>query len=322
MRRVRATAGLLAALALVLSTPGPTVAEPLPATLTITTAVSHYLGGDWERQIAFTVSCEGFEAQEVWVDLPGSSSDVLAALGPMPAGTTCWIGVASSPDPGWNASWEEPIYTPGSELLLDEGENTLTVDLPRAWAAEWPPGDDVGIEHSMQLTIDRVYLNGRGGIEVEGTSWCPEAADILTDDQEGDLYANAQWTALQYVGRKGAAITASYDSAIAHPCWLGSEPDHGPFAWQTRYPYPDGSVWFVYASNGKFANGWIHVEASSFTETILVTQNFAPGGWTSWDGMYVPYDASGIDNNGDGWSVVHHYWSGWDQADLKLLRAR
>lgn len=53
-----------------------------------------------------------------------------------------------------------------------------------------------------------------------------------------------------------------------------------------------------------------------------MSQSFAPDGWTSWDGMFVPYDESGADNNGDGWSVSHHYWFGWDQADLKPVRVK
>jgi hypothetical protein len=322
MRRIRAAASLLASLALAAATTGPALAESLPATLSITATPSHYLGGSWEHQIAFNVSCEGSDMQEVWVNLPGSASDVLAALAPVPAGTTCWVAVSYWPDPGWNAAWEEPMYTPSSVIVLDEGDNTLTVDLPRDWTGEWPPSDDEFAEHVMQLTVDRVYLNSRGGIEVEGTSWCPDAADVLIGDFEGDLYADARWTALQYVGRKGAAITASYDSAIAHPCWVGSDPDHGPYSWQTRYPYPDGSLRFVYSVNGKFGSGWIHVEATSSTETVLVTQSFAPGGWTSWDGTYVPYDEFGVDNDGDGWSVGRHAWFGWDPADLKPIRVR
>jgi hypothetical protein len=205
--------------------------------------------------------------------------------------------------------------------VLGEGTNVVTVDMVRIRATGWPPEYDQAFEHDMALTVDKVLLNRRGGIEVEGTSWCPEAAGILTGDLEGDLYANASWVAIQYVGKK-TAISAAYDSAIAHPCWEGSEPEHGPYTWQTRFPYPDGSLQFIYAFNGKFSNKSVHIEASSETETVLVTQTFAPGGWTSFEGEYVPYDPEGVDNNGDGWSVSHHYWYGFDQADLKPITVR
>lgn len=320
MVRLRTAFGLLASIILAAATAAPVMAEPVPPTLTIETTVSHYLGGWWEHQIAFNVSCEGFDPQEVWVDLPGATQDALAGIGPVPAGTTCWIEVSYWPDPGWNAGWEETQYTPGPPFVLAEGENVLSVIMPRIWATGWPPEDDIASEHSMALAISRVYQNGKGGIEVEGTSWC-DAADVLTGDFEGDLYANAQWTAWQYVGRK-TALQASYDSAIAHPCWVGSDPDHGPYDWQTRYPYPDGSLQWVYAWNGKFGGGTIHVEAQSQTEAVIVTQSFAPEGWLSFEGIFVPYDADGVDNNDDGWSVTHHYWFGWDQADLKPIRVK
>jgi hypothetical protein len=320
MKRINAAAGVFAALALLAGTAATAAAEPQLPTLSIDTTVTHYLGGWWEQQMSFNVTCAGFPTQEVSVDLPGSSGDILPQLGAVPAGTQCWLEVAYWPDPGWNAAWETEEYTPGEAITLADGSNAVSVVIPRVWAVEWPPEDDMGIEHSMALVVDRVYQNGKGGIEVEGTSWC-DAVDILTGDSEGDLYANAQWTAWQYVGRKGA-IQASYDSAIAHPCWIGSDPDHGPYPWQTRYPYPDGSLQWVYAWNGKLGAGTIHVEAQSQTEVVTVTQSFAPEGWLSFEGVFVPFDPQGEDNNGDGWSVVHHYWFGWDQADLKPIRVR
>lgn len=323
MVRLRPLVGLLAGLALLTaSTASPVVAEPMPATLSLETSASHYLGGDWEHQIGFTISCDGYAPVEVTVGLPGSADDVLSSLGPVLAGTACAIDITYWPDPGWGGVWEEEAtYTPGSDFVLEEGVNVVTVDVLRLWAQEWPPEDDAWAEHDLALTVDRVYLNRQGGIEVEGSSWCPEAVDILTGDLEGDLYGNANWMALQYSGKK-TAISATYESAIAHPCWLGSEPEHGPYAWQTRYPYPDGSLQFVYALNGKFSNKSIHIEASGATETVLITQDFAPDGWTSFEGDYVPYDPDGNDGNGDGWSVSHHFWYGWEQVDLKPILVR
>jgi hypothetical protein len=322
MVRLRPFLGLLAGLALVTAAAGsPVLAEPMPATLSLEASATHYLGGDWEHQIGFTITCEGYAAVEVAVDLPGSAEDVLNSIGPVPAGTACSMNITYWPDPGWNADWEEPRFTPGSEFVLQDGVNFVTVDLVRIWATGWPPEEDEAFEHDMALAVNKVLLNRNGGIEVEGTSWCPDAADILAGDFEGDLYANANWMALQYIGKK-TAISASYESAIAHPCWVGGDPEHGPYSWETRYPSPDGALQFVYAVNGKFSNKTIHVEAASSTETMLVTQNFAPQGWTSFEGLYVPYDPEGTDINGDGWSVSHHYWFGWIQADLKPITVR
>jgi hypothetical protein len=322
MLRLRHLGVVAACLALLTaSAAAPVLADPIPANLSLETSVSHYLGGDWEHQVSFVVNCDGYAEQEAFVDLPGGADDVLSDLGPVASGTTCRIQINYWPDPGSNADWEEPAYTPGSEFVLEGGANLVTVDMVRIWTAEWPPEDDQGFEHDMDLSVTRILLNRTGGIEVEGTSWCPEAADILTGDSEGDLYANANWTALQYVGKK-TAISASYESAIAHPCWVGGDPDHGPYAWQTRYPYPKGTLQYVYALNGKFSNKSIHVEAFGSTEAWLITENFAPEGWTSFEGLYVPYDPEGVDNNGDGWSVSHHAWYGWDQADLKPIQVR
>jgi hypothetical protein len=318
---MRAAAGLLGSVALLAGTAGAAIAEPLPATVSIETSVTGYLGGWWQQQIAFSVSCDGYGSDEVWVDLPGETENAIENLGPVPAGTRCWIEVSGYPEAGDDGTdWDPEIYTPGWEFWLVEGDNHITMTLPRTWIGEWPPQDDAAVELDLQLTIDRVYINGRGGIEVEGSSWCPEAAEILTGDFEGDLYANAAWDAVQYVGRK-TALVASYESAIAHPCWVGGDPTHGPYRWQTRYPYPDGSLQWVYAVNGRFGSGTIHIEASAGTETWTISQNFAPGGYTS-DEMTVPYDAGAPDGNGDGWSVTHYFWFGWDQADLKPIKAR
>jgi hypothetical protein len=320
MTRIRAAAGLVASVALLAATAGPVAAEPLPPTLSIETSVAQYLGGWWEESVSFNVTCEGYATQEIWVGLPGSTGDILPQLGPAPAGASCFLEVGYYPDPGEGAGWESQEVTPGDHFVLGPGDNVVSVTFQRAWAGDWPPGDDTTSEHDMALVVDRVYLNGKGGIEVEGTSWC-DASSILTGDFEGDLYANAQWTAWQYVGRK-TTLAASYDSAIAHPCWVGSEPGHGPYRWQTRYPYPDGSLQWIYSLNGKFGSGTIHVEARAQSETVLVTQSFAPDGWSPFEGLYVPYDPDAPDGNGDGWSVDHHYWFGWDQADLKPVRMR
>lgn len=320
MVRLRALGGAFAAIGLLAATAGPVAADPLPATLSVDVSASHYLGGDWEHQIVLSFDCGDAGYVEVPMDLPGDADDVLATLGPLAAGTTCWAAVTSWPDPGWNAGWDEPLWDPGQAIVLAEGPNQLSVVIPRVWGGDvgWPPEEDTASEHAMTLTVSRVYINGRGGIEVEGTSLCP-VADLTAF--EGQLYANANWTAIEYVGRK-TAITAAYDSAIAHPCWDSSQPGHGPYAWQTRYPYPSGAIQFVYSTNGRFSGGKIHIEAFSQAQTLVITQNFAPDGWTSFEGDFVPYDADCVDNNGDGWCVARHDWYGWAPADLRPIKVR
>ena len=320
MKRMRAAAGLLASVALAAAAAGPVAAEPWPATLSIETAVVHYLGGWWQQEVPFSVNCDGFPEQVVWVDLPGYSGDVLAGLGPVLEGTHCWLQVDSYPNPGEGADWEPEGYTPSDDFVLQPGENVVTMTIPRVWAMEWPPEPDSGFEYDMALTVDRVYLNGKGGIEVEGTSWCPDA-EALPHGGVDFLFAGVNWQALQYVGRK-TALSAGYASGIAHPCWDAGEPDHGPYAWQTRYPYPDGGLMFVYSPSGKFGSNSIHIEAFSDTSARLVVQNFAPGGWTSYEGEYVPYDEFCEDNDGDGWCVTEHFWFGFAQADLKPIKVR
>lgn len=322
MSRMRTAAGVLMSLGLAAVMVVPVRAEPAPSTLSIETQVTHYLGGWWEQEIQLTVNCDGYGSVNVLIDLPGGTDgNVLEPLGPIPAGTRCWIQVSSYPDPGDNADWEPETFDPDWEFWLAEGDTHVTMTIPRTWAAEWPPQDDSWQEYELLLTIDRVYLNGKGGIEVEGTSWCPQAADVFGDDQDAALYANANWDALQYVGRKGA-ITAGYRSGIAHECWEGRDADHGPFPWQTRYAYPSGAIQYVYAGNGKFGSGSIHVEAFANTEAQVISQNFAPDGWTSFEGQYVPYDPTCQDNDGDGWCVTHSFWSGWAQEDLKPIKVR
>lgn len=322
MLRIRAAAGVLASLGLATAMVVPVHAEPAPPTLSIETQVSHYLGGWWEQQIGFTITCDGYGSVEnVVVDLPGATDgNVLDPLGPLPAATHCWIEVSSYPNAGDNAGWNEATFDPDSEFWLTDGDTHVTVSIARTWAQEWPPQDDVWSEHLLATTVDRVYLNSKGGIEVEGTSWCPEAADVLPLGSDG-AYANAGWSALQYVGRR-TAIHAQYESAIAHPCFEPAAPNHGPYRWETRYAYPSGALLFIYGSDGKFGAGSIHVEAFVGMELVGIAQNFAPGGWTSFEGEYVPYDAACQDNDGDGWCVTRHLWSGWAQADLKPIKVR
>jgi hypothetical protein len=321
MQRIRAAAGLLASVGLMAAVVAPVAAEPVPPTLTIETSVSHYLGGWWEQWIDVDVTCDGFGTQTVTIDLPGATDDILQQFGGVPAGTACSVAITQWSDPGENADWDSETWTPDWSFTLAEGANVIQLDLPRTWNDGWYPPDDAWSEHLLQLSVDRVYLNGKGGIEVEGTSWCPEAADVLSADPGAMAFANANWSAIQYIGRK-AALHAEWASAIAHACWDGADPSHGPYAWQTRYAYPSGALQWVYAWDGKFGSGTIHVEAVGNTELFAVAQNFAPDGWTSYEGWYVPYAAECEDSNGDGWCVTHHVWSGWAGADLKPIRVK
>ncbi len=81
------------------------------------------------------------------------------------------------------------------------------------------------------------------------------------------VVVNMNWEALQYVG-KSKTVFAEYDSGIASICYTNMDeslfPDwvdlDAPYSWETRYPYPTGTVQWVYSRDGKFAAGPIHIE--------------------------------------------------------------
>ena len=124
-------------------------------------------------------------------------------------------------------------------------------------------------EHSFTGTVDQVLVNRYGGITVSGRMDCSEqVADIYGGAENipagTTVFVGKQWTATQYVGR-GKVITASYSSGIASVCFTNDPAVFGgdvtpPWPWGTNYGFPVGTTQWVYADNGKFAAGAIHVE--------------------------------------------------------------
>jgi hypothetical protein len=114
---------------------------------------------------------------------------------------------------------------------------------------------------AFTITVDRVFVNQFGGIQVEGTMDCTAAvvAAYPNDADRPDMVlANPNWEATQYVGRT-KVIRATYKSEIASPCYIKDE--QGPYRWTTQTPFPDGQPTWLYSPDGKFGPGKIHVEA-------------------------------------------------------------
>lgn len=131
-------------------------------------------------------------------------------------------------------------------------------------------------EYAFDMSATQALVNSAGGLFVAGQLSCPsatitqalsDAVQMAVNDgfteadnaslADGAVFANANWVATQYVGRT-KVVTARYDSGIASPCY--GFPGGPPYDWRTLYPYPVGGDQWIYADNGKFATGRIHVE--------------------------------------------------------------
>ena len=157
------------------------------------------------------------------------------------------------------------------------------------------------IEQSIYATVDRVQVNKMGGITVSGSVDCTDqvaaiyGGDVDSIPADTIVVVNMNWDALQYVG-KGKTVFAEYDSAIASICYTNMDeslfPDWvdlvAPYSWETRYPYPTGTVQWVYSRDGKFAAGPIHIELTAIGG-LTVTEGSDP----PQDVEYFLYDFSG-----------------------------
>ena len=134
-------------------------------------------------------------------------------------------------------------------------------------------------EHGFTTTVDQVLVNRYGGITVSGQADCSTQVAAIYGAPENipsgtSVFVNAEWVATQYVGRN-KAVTAEYHSGIAHLCYT-NDPNmyYGdvtpPWPWATRYGFPVGDIQWVYASNGKFVTGPIHIEMTSSSVELVV----------------------------------------------------
>lgn len=147
-------------------------------------------------------------------------------------------------------------------------------------------------EHGFTGTVDQVLVNRYGGITVSGQMDCSAQVASVYGGPENipadtTVFVGKQWTATQYVGR-GKTISASYSSGIASVCFT-NDPNmyHGdvtpPWPWSTLYGYPVGTTQWVYADNGKFAAGAIHVELTLDSVELQVGEDthyfYSFSGW-------------------------------------------
>jgi hypothetical protein len=167
---------------------------------------------------------------------------------------------------------------------------------------EW---DFVGEYQLDLLTADTALVNKNGGLTVEGLLWCPTIDGLPISD-----FVGISWDATQYLGRK-SAITASYGPAIAHQCNTET-----PVRWRTLGPGTQNKVQWIYAANGKFGVGTVHLELRvlSYQEIILeLGEEGCPA-----TGIGTPF----WDANGDGVCAYAVYLWGAEQVDLRVIRSR
>lgn len=103
------------------------------------------------------------------------------------------------------------------------------------------------------LSVEKVYVNRYGAINVNGSVLCTAAMAAWGLDDEAAAGGNISWTARQPVGRKGV-VTGHYESAIASIC---HDPDTaGPYLWGTKKPITSDEDWWIYPDiGGKFVAG-------------------------------------------------------------------
>jgi hypothetical protein len=175
------------------------------------------------------------------------------------------------------------------------GAVATTASLLAALAAVVVPAGQASAdtyEHGFTATVDQVLVNRYGGITVSGQLDCSAQVAAVYGGSENipadtTVYVGKQWTATQYVGR-GKAVSASYSSGIASVCFTNDPGMYGgdvtaPWPWATLYGFPVGTTQWVYADNGKFAAGAIHVELTVDSVTLMVGEDehyfYSFSGW-------------------------------------------
>jgi hypothetical protein len=278
--------------------------------------ITGYTQGLDQADLTFFVGCTGLP--EPWQTTITTTPlvGVSELIGPLPIGTTCAIV-------GWEDAWAGDLgffgqpTLPGTPATVGEGTTTINITVPRAWNGSWPEGWDAITEIQLDvLTADTAYVNRAGGLTVEGGLWCPSLIGLPLDP-----YLAIEWSAIQYVGRK-TAITARYEPAIAHQCYDPANPGQ-PVRWRTLGPGTQDKIEWVYASNGKFAVGAVHLEVRVLAHYELLTQWFDPTG-PEYDARCSPVERSDgfYDQNGDGLCAYSGDIWGAEQFDLKAIRAR
>jgi hypothetical protein len=147
---------------------------------------------------------------------------------------------------------------------------------PAGAAPTWP----------IKATVTTVLVNKTGGVTAAGKMDCAQAVQSFDWGPGGipanlSVVAHVEWSAFQPVGRK-TMLQASYSQqGFQWSCYnTNADGQHGPVCGGSAAPCPwlssrdpsTNAAWFVYAPNGKFAPGPVHVELSvtGFTGNVLI----------------------------------------------------
>lgn len=306
--RTRRVAGLAGSLLLVLAGAVPAAAEE-PASVTVTVGLSGYLQG--VGGASALLHCEGLPVPlRAGV---GAGEPPSATTFQVPPG---WCWVTFDDDPGYLGQWREVAISPDAALMAVAGEEiAFSVDVVREWNEQEPEWDTDAWLGVAPFTVDAVLVNRGGGITVGGAIGCPvEGAWPL------DAWAvlNVDWTATQYVGRK-TAVHGAYVSDIGTLCYRPDEPG-AVYRWATLSGANEGATRWVYGTDGKFAAGTIHVEASVGGTVELVTQGF-DASLDRYDPACTaePAEDGRYDRNGDGFCAWRTTLEGRTQADVRAV---
>ena len=315
-RSTRPFAAACAAAILVLTAAAPARAEdPSEGFVQVRLEVVGYTAGFDGTDFTAWLNCQG-PAGAIGISLHTSPlTDDSEPAGPFPTGSICYVEAVDFGWAGEMGDFSPDFGTSGAVLV---GTSTARIDLTVERTRNGrPPEWDAGAEFALDpFTADRAYVNRYGGLTVEGRILC--AALRATPF---DQYVGVSWEATQYVGRKGA-ITARYDPAIALDCLNESAPTV-PVVWTTRGPGTQDQVQWIYASNGKFGAGMVHLEIRVESRMNIVTQWWDPDG-EGYDPACSPVDPGNgwFDRNGDGYCAFTAVLWGAEQYDLRAERAR
>ena len=309
--RAAAVSSVLLALSFGMSAPVSTQATT-DGYVRVHAHVGGYTAGFGGTSFTFWLECDGIPGQiglgVATTPLTGDS----APAGPFPTGINCRIIGSDLGDPGELAFFGGPQISPSGPFTLVAGTNWIDVGIERINDESQPPWDTITGFQLDVLTADRALVNKNGGLTIEGRISC-DSIDGLPIDP----YVGISWGATQYVGRKGA-ITARYDPAIAHNC-IGDP----SVPWRTLGPGTQNKVMWIYAPNGKFASGSVHIELNVFSHQELVSQWWDPDRWDFSPDCSTTDPGTGFfDSNGDGFCAYYVEIWGAEQFDLRTERAR
>ncbi len=139
--------------------------------------------------------------------------------------------------------------------------------------------------NGMTATVSQVLVNRLGGITASGTMNCTNDVTAYYAGVGQQVPANLtvvtgpSWTATQPAGRH-TSITASWNPDHANPCYNTNPSIPGaelcpagapaPCSWITSHFGSSDTPFYVYATNGKFVPGPIHVDLITTTGYVFI----------------------------------------------------